>query len=121
MFGLALVLSVAASRSHAPDGLAAAVYSIALAVAVARFRGTTSVYAPVPGPPKVRAVTAWIITTPDRPADADNASLDAILSASPELAAVTASVRTFAAIMTERRGRELLEPWMTEALATAYR
>ena len=33
------------------------------------------------------------------------------------LAAVTASVRAFAAIMTERRGRDL-EQWMTAATAT---
>jgi hypothetical protein len=32
-------------------------------------------------------VTAWIMTRPDRLADADRASLDAILAASPELAA----------------------------------
>jgi len=38
---------------------------------------------------------------------ADQASLDAILDAPPELAAVTAHVRAFAAIMTGRRGREL--------------
>ena len=71
-----------------------------------------------PVPPKVRAVTAWIMTRPDRLDDADRASLDAILAASAELAAVTASVRAVAAIMNERRGRRLLEPWMTAALAT---
>ena len=54
---------------------------------------------------------------PDRLADADKASLDTILAASPELAAVTASVRDFAVIMNERRGPKLLEPWMTAALA----
>jgi anti-sigma factor RsiW len=58
-------------------------------------------------------VTAWIMTRPDRLADGDKASLDAILAASPELAAVAASVRAFAVIMNERRGRKLLEPWMT--------
>jgi transposase len=63
-------------------------------------------------------VTAWIMTRPDRLDDADKASLDAILAASPELAAVAASVRAFAVIMNERRGRKLLEPWMTAALAT---
>ena len=57
------------------------------------------------------------MTRPDRLADADRAGLDAILASSPELAAITASVRAFAAIMTERRGRKLLEPWMTAALA----
>jgi hypothetical protein len=84
---------------------------------LARFRGSTAVPAPAPAPPKARAVTAWIMTQPDRLADADKASLDAILAASPELAAVTASVRDFAVIMNERRGRKLLEPWMTAALA----
>jgi hypothetical protein len=63
-------------------------------------------------------VTAWIMTRPDRLDDADKAGLDAILAASPELAAVAVAVRAFAAIMNERRGRRLLEPWMTAALAT---
>jgi transposase len=63
-------------------------------------------------------VTAWIMTRPDRLADADKASLDAILSASPELAAVAGSVRALAVIMNERRGRKLLEPWMAAACAT---
>jgi transposase len=85
---------------------------------LARFRASTAVPAPAPAPPKARAVTAWIMTAPERLADADKASLDAILAASPELAAVTASVRDFAVIMNERRGRKLLEPWMTAALAT---
>ena len=57
------------------------------------------------------------MTQPGRPADAEKASLDAILAASPELAAVTASVRDFAVIMNERSGRKLLEPWMTAVLA----
>jgi hypothetical protein len=56
---------------------------------------------------------------PDRLADADQAGLDAILVSSPELPAITAAVRSFAVIMNERRGRKLLEPWMTAALATA--
>jgi hypothetical protein len=45
-----------------------------------------------------------------RPGDldpADQASLDAILTSSPELAALAGHVRAFAAIMTGRRGREL--------------
>jgi transposase len=83
-----------------------------------RFRGTTAAPAPVPVPPKVRAVTAWIMTRPDRLAATDKASLDAILASSPELGAVTAAVRAFATIMNERRGRRLLEPWMTTALET---
>ncbi len=72
---------------------------------LARYRGTTAAPAPAPGPPKVRAVTAWIMTRPDRLADSDKASLDAILAASPGLAAVAAAVRAFAVITDERRGR----------------
>jgi len=85
---------------------------------LARFRGTSAVPRPKPAVPKVRAVTSWIMTSPDQLADTDKASLDAILAASPELAAVTASVRSFAAMMNERQGRKLLEPWMTAAEAT---
>jgi transposase len=85
---------------------------------LARFRGSAVIPAPAPVPPKPKAVTAWIMTRPDRLADADKASLEAILAASAELAAVTASVRDFAAIMAERRGRKRLEPWITAALAT---
>jgi transposase len=85
---------------------------------LARFRATGDIPAPASAPPKVRAVTGWIMTRPDRLADTDRATLEAILASSPELAAVTASVRAFAAIMTERRGRKQLEPWMTAALAT---
>lgn len=48
----------------------------------------------------VKAVTAWIMTRPGRLAD-DRASLDAILAASPKLAALAASVCSFAAIMNE--------------------
>ena len=85
---------------------------------LARFRGTTAVPDPKPAAPKVRAVTSWIMTSPDQLAGTDRASLAAILAPSPELAAVAASVRAFAAIMNERRGRKLLEPWMTAAEAT---
>jgi transposase len=63
-------------------------------------------------------VTAWIMTRPDRLDDDQRAALEAILAASPELAAVAASVRAFAGIMNERRGRKQLEPWMTAAEAT---
>ena len=58
------------------------------------------------------------MTKPDRLADDDKATLDAILASSPELAAVAAAVRAFAVIMNERRGRKLLEPWMNAALET---
>lgn len=46
---------------------------------VARFRGNAAVPAPPPAPPKARTVTGWIMTRPGEPADADRASLNAIL------------------------------------------
>jgi transposase len=58
------------------------------------------------------------MTSPDQLAGNDKASLDAILAVSPELTAVAASVRAFAAMMNERRGRKLLEPWIAAAQAT---
>jgi len=85
---------------------------------LARYRGAAMVPAPAPAPPKVRAVTSWIMTKPDRLTDDDKSSLDAILAASPELAAVTASVRAFATMMNQRRGRKRLELWMTAAVDT---
>jgi transposase len=85
---------------------------------LARYRRSTPAPTPAPVPPKVKAVTGWIMTRPDKLAAADKASLDAILAASPELAAVAGSVRSFAEIMSERRGRTLIEPWMTAATAT---
>jgi hypothetical protein len=51
-------------------------------------------------------------------ADTNRADLDATLEASPEVAAVTASVHAFAGIMNERRGRKLRESWMSAAEAT---
>jgi transposase len=84
---------------------------------LARFRGNAAIPDPAPEPPKARAVTSWIMTRPDDLDPADQASLDAILASSPELAAVTTHVRTFADLMTQRRGREL-EQWMTAAAAS---
>jgi transposase len=84
---------------------------------LARFRGTTCMPAPAAKPPKARTVTTWIMTKPSVLDIGDQARLDAILASSPELAAVTAHVRTFAALMTGRRGRDL-EQWMASAAAT---
>jgi hypothetical protein len=74
---------------------------------LARFRGNAA----VPVPPKVRALTGWIMTRPGRLTDTGRTSLDAIPAASPELAAVTASVRAFIHIMTERRSRKWRLHW----------
>jgi transposase len=57
------------------------------------------------------------MTRPRRLSPEDQARLTAILSNCPELAAVTARVREFAVLMTQRRGHDL-ESWMTAATAT---
>jgi transposase len=54
------------------------------------------------------------MTRPGTLSDQDQASLDAVLTASPELTTLTAHVGAFATLMTERRGRDL-EQWMTAA------
>jgi hypothetical protein len=66
--------------------------------------------------PKVKAMTSWIMTSPDKLTDTGRAGLDAILAASPELAA---GVRAFAVIMNEKRCRKLLKLWITAAQATS--
>ena len=70
-----------------------------------------------PHTPKTRTVTSWIMTRPGNLDTEGQGRLDAILASSPELAAVTAHVRAFAALMTARRGRDL-EQWMASAAAT---
>jgi hypothetical protein len=60
---------------------------------LARFRGNVPAPGPKPAVPKVRAVTSWIMTSPGNLADVDRSGLEAILTASPELAAVAESVR----------------------------
>ncbi|WP_067897214.1 ISL3 family transposase [Nocardia vaccinii] len=76
------------------------------------FRAHTHVPVAQPKPPTVRKVVAWIMTNPDTLATEHRASLDSILTASPDLAALTGHVREFAEITGQRRGRDL-EQWMT--------
>jgi hypothetical protein len=84
---------------------------------LAGFRGNQPVPAPAPQPPKPCTVTAWVMTRPAGPNPADQASLDAILASSPDLAALTAHLRAFATLMNHRQGRQL-EQWMTAAAAS---
>ncbi|WP_435224262.1 ISL3 family transposase [Streptomyces sp. Tue6028] len=78
---------------------------------------------PAPDKPKtltVRAAT-WLITShPDNLDESSALKLKKLLSRSPELDAVAACVRSFAAMMTERRGGDL-ENWLTSAEATEMR
>jgi hypothetical protein len=84
---------------------------------LAPFRSTAVMPAPAPAVPKTRAVTRWIMTRPASLTRVERVQLDAILQSCPELAAVTAHIRGFAAMMTGRRGPNL-EKRMTTAAAS---
>jgi transposase len=84
---------------------------------LARFRSTAPMPAPPPAPPKPRAVTSWIMSRPGTLASGEQALLEVILDGCPELTAVTAHVRAFAGLMTERRGHDL-EQWMSDVTAS---
>jgi transposase len=78
---------------------------------------------PAPDKPKeltVRTAT-WLITShPDRLEESGTLKLKKLLARCPELDAVAACVRSFAAMMTERRGRDLAE-WLTSAENTGLK
>jgi transposase len=81
------------------------------------FRAMTA--APPPGPvvPKTRQITRWLLTRPATLTDDERAQLAAIQDACPHLDALAAHVRSFAEIMTRRRGQQELEGWLTAAEA----
>lgn len=69
-----------------------------------QFRATAHVPAPPRKPPAPRPVAAWIMTDPASMDPHDQARLDTILTASPELESLAGHVRTFATMMTELKG-----------------
>ncbi|MFD7879564.1 transposase [Streptomyces sp. NPDC059766] len=71
---------------------------------------------PMARPPSPREATRWIMSHPDRLHDDDQLQLKALLARSPELAAATTHVRTFATIMTNREGDRLRE-WIANVCA----
>jgi transposase len=68
------------------------------------------------GPVKPRHLVRWIMTRPDHLTSSDAARLANILDRSPELAATSAHVRSFATMMTERQGHRL-DQWLTDVRA----
>jgi transposase len=81
------------------------------------FRAMTA--APPPGPvvPKTRQITRWLLTRPDNLTADEQAQLASIQDTCPHLNALAAHVRSFAEIMTRRRGQHDLEGWLTLAEA----
>ncbi|MFI5642755.1 ISL3 family transposase [Streptomyces goshikiensis] len=74
---------------------------------------------PAPDKPKtltVRTATRLITSHPDNLDESSTLKLKKLQSRSPELDAVAACVRSFAAMMTERRGSDLAD-WLTSAEA----
>jgi transposase len=71
--------------------------------------------APPPGPviPKARQITRLPLTRPDTLNADEQAQLAGIQDRCPHLNALAAHVRTFAEIMTLRRGQQELEGWLT--------
>ncbi|MEV8099832.1 ISL3 family transposase [Kitasatospora sp. NPDC085879] len=78
---------------------------------------------PAPDKPKeltIRKAT-WLITShPDRLEESGTLKLKKLLARCPELDAVAACVRSFAAMMTERRGSDLAD-WLTSAENTGLK
>ncbi len=75
------------------------------------FRAARRIPEPAPKPPSVRRVVSWIMSDPAGMEPANQHQLDAILAASPDLAALAGHVRAFATMMCDLRGQEL-ESWM---------
>jgi transposase len=62
-------------------------------------------------PPSVRRVTGWIMSDPANLEPGTQRRLDAVLAASPPLAALVGHVRAFATMMCQLRGTQL-ESWI---------
>lgn len=78
---------------------------------------------PAPAKPKTLTVrtAAWLITShPDNLDESSTLKLKKLLSRCPELETVTACVRSFAAMMTDRRGSDL-NTWLTSAESTGMK
>jgi transposase len=84
---------------------------------LAPLRAAETVPAPAPRPPKVRAVTGWIMSDPGGLTAEEINQLTAICDDCPELAVLRAHVAGFAEMMTKRRGRDL-EKWINAVTVT---
>lgn len=67
--------------------------------------------------PTPRRVTSWIMTNPEHLSDGDRVRLKQILARCPELEATTAHVASFAAMITQRTGRDQLPGWLDAVVA----
>jgi len=81
------------------------------------FRAMTA--APPPGPviPATRQITRWLLSRPATLNDDEQAQLAGVQDRCPHLNALAAHVRSFAEMMTRRRGQQELEAWLTRVQA----
>jgi transposase len=77
------------------------------------FRAMTA--APPPGPvvPSTRQITRWLLSRPATLTDDERGQLVGVQDRCPHLNALTGHVRSFAEMMTQRRGEQELEGWLT--------
>jgi hypothetical protein len=81
------------------------------------FRAMTAAPPPAPVVPKTRQITRWLLSRPATLTEDDQAQLADIQDRCPHLNALAAHVRSFAEMMTRRRGQQELETWLTAAEA----
>ncbi|GAA3383306.1 hypothetical protein GCM10020369_08680 [Cryptosporangium minutisporangium] len=67
-------------------------------------------------PPSPRRLVGWLLTRPGDLPDHRKRHLDELTGACPQMTALAARIREFAAILAQRRGRDL-QAWMTAVLA----
>jgi hypothetical protein len=81
------------------------------------FRAMTA--APSPGPviPTTRQITRWLLSRPATLTQDEHAQLAGVRDRCPHLDALAGHVRSFAEIMTRRRGEQELEGWFTRVEA----
>jgi len=77
------------------------------------FRAMTT--APPPGPviPATRQITRWLLSRPATLDDDERNQLAGVQDRCPHLDALAGYVRSFAEMMTQRRGQQELEGWLT--------
>jgi transposase len=85
----------------------------------AQLRTHTAKTTPPPAP-KVREVTSWILTPPDKLLVEDRETLQDISDRCPEIAATIALTREFAEMLTQLRGKDL-DDWVSRAEAGPVR
>lgn len=85
----------------------------------AQLRASTAQATPPPAP-KVREVTGWIVTRPDKNTAEDLAKLRKINDRCPELASVIILTREFAEILVQLHGHDL-DAWAERAEASPAR